>query len=66
MPRVLGDEEYLPRILTNLLLNACTLSPGGGEVRVEARRGDGFAEIAVRDSGLGLTREQVARVFERF
>jgi two-component system OmpR family sensor kinase len=41
-------------------------TPAGTPVRVVVRRVDGSAEMAVTDSGPGLTDEQAARVFERF
>jgi two-component system sensor histidine kinase MtrB len=62
--RVVADRARFRRVLTNLLANA--VEHGGGDVEVVARRdGDGVA-VDVLDRGPGLSREDLARVFERF
>ena len=67
---VLIDPEKMQLALNNLLSNAFKYSPQGGEVSLSAHleRQDGreFAVLEVRDQGIGMTREQLARVFERF
>jgi signal transduction histidine kinase len=50
----------------NLLSNAVKFTPRGGEVRVVATLLDGSAQIAVRDSGIGIAREDQALIFEAF
>jgi signal transduction histidine kinase len=58
----------LRQILLNLLSNACKFTKDG-EVKLKARRlGDGrdWIEIAVADSGIGMTPEQQAKLFEEF
>ena len=65
-PRVRADGEHLTRIVMNLLVNACKMSPDGCEIRVEADHDDDFVSVTVSDSGFGLTAEQLAVVFERF
>jgi PAS domain S-box-containing protein len=67
---VLADRRRLGQILINLLTNAVKYNRAGGWVRVESRLREraGASEwgLAVRDSGRGLTREQMQRVFEPF
>ena len=59
------DGSRLDQVLTNLLTNAVKFGEGRPiEVRA-ARRGD-LAELAVRDSGIGISVEDQARIFERF
>lgn len=65
-PVVAADDDHLPRILHNLLVNAGRRSPEGGEIRLSIRAADGFATVAVTDAGLPLTDEQARRAFERF
>jgi adenylate cyclase len=58
----------LRQILLNLLSNACKFTKGG-EVRLRARRvanGREWVELAVADSGIGMTPEQQAKLFEEF
>ncbi|MDE2456741.1 MAG: PAS domain S-box protein, partial [Burkholderiales bacterium] len=64
---VLGDETRLKQVLTNLLSNAVKYNREGGSV-VVTTAGDarGFVEIAVRDTGLGMTPEQMAALFQPY
>ena len=65
-----GDGEKLLRALTNVLSNAVKYSPQGGRIDVSCVEGtiDGRDAIGLKvtDAGLGMSPEQVARVFERF
>ncbi len=64
--RVLGDGARLERVLVNLLDNAVSFSPPGGEIAVDIARGDGRVRIAVSDEGPGIPEEAREKVFERF
>ena len=58
----------LRQILLNLLSNACKFAKAG-EVKLAARKvsnGSGFVEFAVSDTGIGMTAEQQAKLFEEF
>lgn len=63
---VRADPDRVTQILTNLLGNALTHTPGGGTVTVSGGRADGTAWIVVSDSGDGIPVDQVDRIFERF
>jgi two-component system, OmpR family, sensor kinase len=63
---VVGDEARLRQVLDNLLANTRTHTPAGTPVSVELRQVGSRAELTVADHGPGLTKEQAARVFERF
>jgi len=66
VPLILADPERLQQVVINLVSNAVKFSPEEGLVHVELRRGDGFAEIFVQDHGIGIKREFLPYVFERF
>jgi signal transduction histidine kinase/uncharacterized membrane protein len=62
------DPMRLRQILLNLLSNACKFTKAG-EVKLAARKvsnGSGFVEFAVSDTGIGMTAEQQAKLFEEF
>ncbi len=63
---VLADRDKLLQIVTNLVSNAIKYSPDGAPVTVAVRSGDGAAQIAVRDEGIGMSRDEVAQLFEKF
>jgi two-component system sensor histidine kinase BaeS len=64
---VAGDERRLAQVLRNLVQNAVTHSPAGGEVEITVATGDGRrATVEVRDHGPGIPAEQLERIWERF
>jgi PAS domain S-box-containing protein len=64
---LLGDATRITQILTNLLSNAVKYNQTGGSVSIVARQPEpGWVEIAVRDTGLGLTPAQRAELFQPF
>ena len=63
---VQGDPTRLRQVLVNLLSNACKYNRRGGTVTVDARRDDGWLELAVVDTGPGLDAGQIAALFEPF
>lgn len=65
-PVVIGDPDRLHQILMNLVSNASKYSPQGTTIRITAeRRGDEMA-ISVTDQGIGLSADDLHRVFDRF
>jgi PAS domain S-box-containing protein len=65
--RVLADPTRLKQVVTNLLSNAVKYNRDGGGVRVLARPvSPGRVAISVQDDGAGLTREQLAHLFEPY
>jgi histidine kinase len=64
--RVSGDPDRLTQVIVNLLGNALSYTPSGGTVEVTGRRRNGHIELAVGDTGRGLSTADLQRVFERF
>jgi PAS domain S-box-containing protein len=61
-----GDPVRLTQILTNLLENAAKYTPTGGRIRVGTFVEGTELELRVRDSGIGMTKEFLGRVFDMF
>ena len=64
--RVLGDATRVKQILTNLLSNAVKYNVDGGRIHIASRREADQIEIAVTDTGLGMTPQQMADLFQPF
>jgi two-component system phosphate regulon sensor histidine kinase PhoR len=60
------DRTRLQEALYNLLDNAVKYSREHGEIRLSARHRDGEIELSVSDDGIGIAKEDLPRIFERF
>ncbi len=65
---VAGDPVRLQQVFWNILKNAVKFTPSGGRITVESRNATAGNEftIAISDTGLGMTRSELARIFEAF
>ncbi len=63
---ILADGGKLKQMLLNLVSNAIKFTPEQGKVMVRARRLADYVELAVSDTGLGVAKEDQARIFEAF
>jgi two-component system phosphate regulon sensor histidine kinase PhoR len=66
LPPVLVDRDKVVQVLLNLLFNAIKFTPAGGSVCIRAGVQGSHVAVAVEDTGVGIPREDLARVFERF
>jgi len=63
---IAADRTRMQEALYNLLDNAVKYSRDRGEIRLSARKRDGEIELTVSDDGIGITKEDLPRIFERF
>jgi two-component system OmpR family sensor kinase len=61
-----GDPLWLNQIMVNLIGNGIKYTPAGGTVTVSLREAGGKAELAVRDTGIGIPEEHLPHIFDRF
>jgi len=65
-PACLADKVQLGRVLTNLLGNAIKFTPEKGKISIKARDVKDLLQIDVRDSGIGIGEEDLAKIFDEF
>jgi len=65
LPTVACDRERIEQVLSNLIANALRITPAGGRVSVGAERADDEIVFFVEDTGPGMSREDMAHIFER-
>jgi signal transduction histidine kinase len=66
LPAVYADSDRVTQVLSNLIGNALKFTAAGGAVAVDATAAGNFVEFVVRDTGAGITAEELPRVFDRF
>jgi len=63
---VIGDEEQLYRLVSNLIVNAIQYTPAEGQITVALDRSDDRALIQIQDTGIGIAPEEQTQIFDRF
>ena len=64
--RLIGDSDRVRQVVWNLMSNATKFTPAGGTIAVDARRTGPALRLEVRDTGMGIAREHLPLVFQRF
>jgi signal transduction histidine kinase len=65
-PKVFVDTEKMRAAIQNLLENAMKYTPEGGRVEIDFQTIDGFLEVSIKDSGIGIPEEDRLNIFNRF
>lgn len=63
---VLGDAARLRRLFRSLIANAVTYTDPGGAIDIRSRRDGDTVKVSVRDTGIGIPKESLPHVFDRF
>lgn len=63
---VMGDADRLKQLLLNLVVNALKYTSAGGAVTLTLRRSDGWVQVVVADTGVGIAAEDLPHIFDRF
>lgn len=66
LPLIQADKERILQVIMNLVHNAIKFTPAGGKVTVDARPENSAVVVRVSDTGIGISRENLPHVFERF
>jgi two-component system NtrC family sensor kinase len=68
LPEILADPAHMKQVFLNLLINACEAMENGGTLTIRSvfSEGENTATVAVRDTGVGIGPENLARIFDPF
>ncbi|MCL5290431.1 MAG: ATP-binding protein, partial [Firmicutes bacterium] len=66
IPPIQADPDLLTQVLINLIDNAVSYTPPGGEITLLVSEEGGEMKVDVRDNGIGIPPESLTRLFERF
>ena len=65
-PTFYGDHDRLEQVLVNIISNSMKYSPGGSKIEVAIRNKYTYVYLVVSDNGIGIPKEDLPRIFERF
>ncbi|HNV85877.1 MAG TPA: ATP-binding protein [Candidatus Omnitrophota bacterium] len=66
LPEIRADKDKLHQVFVNLLDNAVKFNKTNGRIVIDARLLEGKIQVSVRDTGIGIPKDAVGRIFERF
>jgi two-component system OmpR family sensor kinase len=66
LPALVGDGDRLAQVFTNLVDNALKFTPANGQVTLSAANAEAEMEISITDSGIGVPKDALPRLFDRF
>lgn len=65
-PQMIVDRQKFDLIIINLFNNAIKFTPPGGQIIFSAKASDGYALIAIKNTGVSIPQDKLGRVFDRF
>jgi two-component system NtrC family sensor kinase len=68
IPDIMADPAHMKQVFINLMINACEAMEGGGTLTIsgEYDEKENAAKVSIRDTGVGITAENLARIFDPF
>ena len=66
LPAVFADPDRITQVMINLIHNATKFTPPGGQITLSAYRDGDYMVFFVKDSGVGIPKKDLSRIFERF
>ncbi|MFQ6065251.1 MAG: PAS domain S-box protein, partial [Candidatus Bathyarchaeia archaeon] len=66
LPEIEADKEMITRVFLNLATNALHAMENGGTLKVSSKRTNGFIEVSFKDTGIGIPKEKMEKLFTPF
>ncbi|MCX5846083.1 MAG: ATP-binding protein [Deltaproteobacteria bacterium] len=66
LPNIIGDEEGLLRVFTNIIGNATKYTPEGGKITISAQSEEYYITVSISDTGSGIPHDKIPFIFEPF
>lgn len=66
LPKIRADKLKITEVLQNILSNAVKFSKGNGTITINAQKKDRYVNVSVSDTGIGMSKETLKRLFEEF
>jgi two-component system phosphate regulon sensor histidine kinase PhoR len=66
LPAVFADPDRITQVMINLIHNAIKFTPPGGQITLSAYRDGDYMVFFVKDTGVGIPKKDLSRIFERF
>jgi signal transduction histidine kinase len=66
LPKVDLDEKYMKQALINVIKNGMAAIGKGGTLTISTRDDQGFVHVDIKDTGIGMSEEQMAKIFEPY
>jgi signal transduction histidine kinase len=66
LPQILGDEQRIRQVFSNLLTNAVKYTPNKGRIEVEIKEEKRNILVSISDTGIGVSEKEHAKIFEKF
>ncbi len=63
---IMGDKMYIEKLFMNIINNAILYGKEGGQIKVTGVKDSGFIKINIADNGIGIAKEDIAHIFDRF